>query len=159
MRQGGFLGSVARATGWWIGDWIRYGNASYGERYELAAKVTGYDAQTLMNMVYVASRFEISRRREKLSSSHHAELAALPPDEQERCLDRAERDGLSLRGLREEPTRDSRLDESPAATAASAIAPAPARGLPRDPDVAVDVETKVVCPQCGHLFRDQRAER
>jgi hypothetical protein len=40
MRQGGCLGSVARASGWWIGDWIQYGNARYHEKYEAAAKVT-----------------------------------------------------------------------------------------------------------------------
>ena len=36
-----------------------------------------------MNMVYVASRFEVSRRREMLSWSHHAALAALDRDGQE----------------------------------------------------------------------------
>jgi hypothetical protein len=57
-RQGRCLGSVSRATGWWIGDWIRYGNARYGEKYETAASATGYDIQSLMNMAYVASRLE-----------------------------------------------------------------------------------------------------
>ena len=78
LRQGGRLG-VGRpgAAGWWIGDWVRYGAATYGQRYAVATRVTGYNDQTLMNMVYVATRFEISRRRENLSWSHHAELAAL----------------------------------------------------------------------------------
>ena len=53
-----------------------------------------------MNMVYVATRFEAERRRERLSWSHHAELAALEPDDQEQWLTRAEEQRLSVRDLR-----------------------------------------------------------
>src|SRR5439155_5100733 len=102
VEHGRRLGVVGRAAGWWIGDWLRYGNDRFGERYARASRITGYDAQTLMNMVYVASRYEASRRRENLSWSHHAEVAALPDEEQERWLTRAEADRLSVRCLREE---------------------------------------------------------
>jgi hypothetical protein len=50
------LGRLGDAN-WWLGDWVRYGNAQYGKRYKLAANLTGYDPQTLMNYGYVASRF------------------------------------------------------------------------------------------------------
>src|ERR1700761_5415884 len=66
------LGSIGRGVGWWIGDWLYYGNRRFGERYARAKQITGYDVQTLMNMTYVASRFDASRRRESLSFSHHA---------------------------------------------------------------------------------------
>jgi hypothetical protein len=102
VRQGRWLGAIGRGSGWWIGDWIRYGNARYGERYVPAARVTGYDLQSLRNMAYVAGRFEVPRRREALSFSHHAELAGLPADDQELWLDRAEASALSLRSLRSE---------------------------------------------------------
>jgi hypothetical protein len=36
-----------------------------------------------MNMAYVAGRYEISRRPEKLSFSDHAGLAGLPTEDQE----------------------------------------------------------------------------
>ena len=39
---------------------------------------------------WVAHKFEISRRRENLSFSHHAEVTALEPAEQDDWLDRAE---------------------------------------------------------------------
>ena len=74
------FGEIGRCSQWWLGDWIHYGNAKFGERYSRAVKLTGYDVQSLMNMVYVASRFEISRRRENLSWSHHATLASLELD-------------------------------------------------------------------------------
>ncbi len=96
------FGEIGRCSQWWLGDWIHYGNARFGERYSRAVKLTGYDAQSLMNMVYVASRFEIYRRRENLSWSHHAALAALDVAEQEYWLSRASADKLSVADLRVE---------------------------------------------------------
>jgi hypothetical protein len=96
------FGEIGRCSQWWLGDWIHYGNARFGERYTRAVKLTGYDAQSLMNMVYVASRFEISRRRENLSWSHHAALAALDIDSQEYWLSRAGSDKMSVADLRTE---------------------------------------------------------
>lgn len=101
-EQGRRLGMIGRGAGWWIGDWLNYGNARYGEKYTRAAKLTGYDVQTLRNMVYVAARFETSRRRDALSWTHHAEVAALSDEEQDTWLERAEKDRLSVRSLREE---------------------------------------------------------
>jgi hypothetical protein len=155
-RQGRCLGSVGRACGWWIGDWIQYGNARYGEKYETAARVTGYDVQSLMNMAYVASRFEISRRREKLSFSHHAELAALAPDAQERWLDRAEFDRLSLRRLREELRREARSIGPSGGTTGHAARSLP-NGSPHPGRRPRDAGPNVVCPQCGHHFRASEA--
>ena len=138
--QGRRLGMAGRNVGWWIGDWLRYGNAAYGERYARAANVTGYDAQTLMNMVYVATQVDISRRHEALSWSHHAEVAALPDDEQQRWLTRAEAARLSVRDLREEIRRELRhvrlADANEGCDEADAREPADA----------------VTCPCCGHVF-------
>lgn len=83
------IGAVGRNIQWLLGDWIAYGNQKFGERYVRASKITGYDTQTLMNMVYVASRFENSRRRENLSWSHHETLASLESGEQDSWLDQA----------------------------------------------------------------------
>src|SRR5918999_3592589 len=92
LAYGRRLGVMGRSAGWWIGDWLAYGNHAFGERYARASRITGYDAQTLMNMAYVASRFEASRRHGNLSWSHHAEIAAMNPEEQDRWLQRAETD-------------------------------------------------------------------
>ena len=101
LRQGSKLGLAGRNAAWWIGDWLRYGTRRYGSKYAAAARTTSYDRQTLMNMVYVATRFEFSRRRENLSWSHHAELAALAVADQDRWLDRAAAERFSVRDLRE----------------------------------------------------------
>lgn len=94
------IGSVGRNIQWLLGDWIAYGNQKFGERYARAAKITGYDPQTLMNMVYVATRFSISRRRENLSWSHHEALASQEPVEQDRWLDQAAMHHWSVLDLR-----------------------------------------------------------
>jgi hypothetical protein len=94
------IGSVSRSIQWLLGDWIAYGNLKFGERYTRAAQITGYDTQTLMNMVYVAARFPASRRREKLSWSHHEAVAALGDADQVRWLDQAAVNRWSVADLR-----------------------------------------------------------
>lgn len=94
------FGSVGRNIQWVLGDWIAYGNERFGERYARAATITGYDRQTLMNMVYVATHFPVSRRRENLSWSHHEALAALDSADQARWLDEAAEHRWSVSDLR-----------------------------------------------------------
>lgn len=99
-EAGSRIGSVGRNIQWLLGDWIAYGNQNFGERYARASKISGYDPQTLMNMVYVATRFSVSRRRENLSWSHHEALAALEAEDQDRWLDQAAQHRWSVSDLR-----------------------------------------------------------
>jgi hypothetical protein len=126
---------MSSASSWWIGDWMRYGNAQYGERYGAASKATGYDRQTLMNMAYVSSRFSIERRRASVPWSHHAELAALPAADQDAWLNLAEREHLTVRSLREEVRRGLNARRKTALQVAA-----------RDDTAEVAVN---VCPHCG----------
>jgi hypothetical protein len=120
---------------------VRYGNARYGERYKLVASITGYDTQTLMNMAYVTSRFEPARRRESLSFSHHAELAALCREEQDRWLERAALERLSVRALRAELRRGPRqIGDGRAGRDDRTAAGRPSAGTVR-------------CPCCGETFQ------
>jgi hypothetical protein len=135
-RHGARIGVAGRSSAWWIGDWVRYGAVQYGQKYAVAARVTGYDHQTLMNMVYVANRYAASRRREKLSWSHHAELAALSDAEQDAWLDRVTSRGLTVRALRRELATEGAVSNRsfPSSTTKRATIPL------------------VSCPQCGHEF-------
>ena len=104
------IGSISNASIWWLGDWALYGVGSYGKKYEQAIAVTGLDYQTLRNYAWVAGRFELSRRRDKLSFGHHAELAALPEHEQDEWLDQAERGRWSRNELRSQlKTKQARI--------------------------------------------------
>jgi hypothetical protein len=136
LAMGQRLGAIGRCSQWWIGDWIRYGTARWGERYAEAARVTGYDVASLRNMAWVASRFDLSLRSDKLSWSHHVLLAPLEPDEQRRWLSRAERERLSVADLRLE-LRSARGEEKPGS-------PPGGSGSTRV------VEAADTCPHCGH---------
>lgn len=142
-EQGRRLGVIGRGVGWWIGDWLRYGNERFGERYVRASRITGYDVQTLTNMVYVASRYEPGERREGLSWSHHAEVAAREREERARWLDLAETERMSVRCLRDEVRRARRVEEQAA--------------LPQEQEPSADPDPAVVCPECGCRIREREA--
>jgi hypothetical protein len=90
QQIGGKLKELRGMVHWWIGDWLNYGERRWGEKYTQALEDTAYAYQTLANDKYVASRFQVSRRRESLKWHHHAAVAGMEPDEQERLLDIAE---------------------------------------------------------------------
>jgi len=143
--EGRRIGAMGRGSAWWVGDWLLYGTARWGERYAEAVKITGYDVKSLRNMRYVASRFEMSLRRDILSWSHHALLAAFDSDEQKHWLDRAVADKLSvddlrieLRSARRGRYSTVRLDEE----------------SPRSSNEA----TVLVCPECGHEFQPPQSD-
>lgn len=100
------LCSGARVMNWWIGDWWAAGSHRYGERAKAAASgIFGKEFQTLMGFAYVSRAFPTFRRRKVLSYTHHAEVAALSPEEADELLARAERESLSSRELRMEVMR------------------------------------------------------
>ncbi|MBB5958524.1 hypothetical protein FHS29_005132 [Saccharothrix tamanrassetensis] len=99
-RAGVQLSRIADSSVWCLGDWLIYGQSNYVDRYRQAVEMAGLEYQTLRNYAWVARRFELWRRHEKLSFQHHAEVAALPPDEQDRWLDRAEQNNWSRNQLR-----------------------------------------------------------
>lgn len=137
------IGLVSKSTNWWLGDWVRFGQRRYDQRYQRASELTGYDEQTLMNLAYVAGRFEISRRRETVSWSHHAELAKLDVADQELWLSRAAMQELSVRKLRAELRRAERAALT---LGASTLAELEVRMPKSEP------ERSIVCPHCGETI-------
>ena len=83
---------------WAIGDSLLFGEVRYGEAWSQVADQ--YNHHTLENCRWVASRFAVSRRRENLSFSHHAEVASMEPPDQDGWLDRAEAEGMHRAELR-----------------------------------------------------------
>lgn len=104
-RAGQTLARIERACMWWIGDWWHYGVHAYGERASQVLDMDTYVFQTFMDAGWVAGKIPTSRRREVLSWSHHREVAALDPHEQDYWLDRAEQEGLSRNDLRRDIRR------------------------------------------------------
>ena len=106
---GKVLQHMERSIQWWIGDWLNYGERTYGETYAQAVEATGMKTQTLMNYASVASRVHLGTRVGSLSWSHHREVAALPPEDQDRWLSQAEREGWPLAELRRRMRREAPL--------------------------------------------------
>jgi hypothetical protein len=104
------IAEISHASAWCLGDWLVYGQDSYGDRYKVALEATALDYQTLRNYAWVARRFTISRRRAALSLQHHAEVAALPDSAQDLWLSRAERFSWSRNELRRRVSSDRQVE-------------------------------------------------
>jgi hypothetical protein len=115
-----------RTISWWVGDWWAFGEHHYGARREITEDPgwQGPAYQTCANRAAVCRAFEISRKRDALSFSHHETVAALPPAEQDRLFDRAEREGWSRQRPRRAIKSDARAAcSSEAPTRQSIIVP------------------------------------
>lgn len=84
-----------------LADAINFGDRAYGERYAQWVDEVGLSKRTIANIAYIGRKVDASRRREGVSFSHHAEVAALPPADQEALLDRAIDQGLTRYQLRD----------------------------------------------------------
>lgn len=94
------LTNFGRRVHFWIGDLLNYVESRWGETYAQLMDETGLAYQTLANDKWVTSKVDVSRRRENLRFSHHAEVAGLEPPEQEKWLRKAEREELTTSQLR-----------------------------------------------------------
>lgn len=88
-RAGELLGGIARASLWWVADWLLQGADLYGEKAAQYVAVTGYAEHTLLNLCWVAKAVPASRRREDLSFAHHEAVARLGAEAQVTWLERA----------------------------------------------------------------------
>jgi len=136
---GSSLGRLGRYSRWWIGDWLLYARGKWGEMYTEAIKITGYDYGSLRNMASIAQKFELSRRRDKLSWEHHAALGGLTRDDQDYWLDRA----VALKWSREDLRTELRAAER--------------LGDPRSASTSAESEgdeaATLMCPKCREVIQ------
>ena len=100
---GARLSQIEGGVHWWIGDWLNYGEAKYGEMYAQAMSSTGFALQTLTNDKSVAKKIQFSLRRENLGWSQHKEIAftkGLASSEIAKLLAQAEAEGLTVEELK-----------------------------------------------------------
>ncbi|MEU4804135.1 LmbU family transcriptional regulator [Actinosynnema sp. NPDC023587] len=115
-RIGKQIFAISDSSCWWLGDWLIYGQAQYPDRYKRATEETSLDYQTLRNYAWVARKFGVDRRRSALSFQHHAEVAGLDQEQQDRWLDLAVAGEWSRTRLR----REVRAGRTPARDAVAA---------------------------------------
>lgn len=99
-QLGKVLNTYHKSIMWWIGDWLNYGEKTYGETYAQVVEATNYSYQTVANAKWIAKQIEFSRRRELLDYAHHQEVAGFEVDEQSRWLDEAEKHEWTQKELR-----------------------------------------------------------
>ena len=133
------------AIAWYLGDLMNYTESQFGEEY--AQLFSDWAPHTLANWRWVSKQVPLSRRRDGLSWSHHAEVAGLPPDAQERWLTMAEAEKWTRSDLRRALMPDE--DKAGKPTGTGQIAPrldeqVQSRGKARG-------ET-ITCPFCGQQW-------
>ena len=84
-----------------IGDLLVLGENKFGEQILDYMDAFDYSAHSIQNIKSVARAIPPSRRRENLSWSHHAAVAALPEHKQSEVLSEAESGRLSVMETRE----------------------------------------------------------
>lgn len=148
---GAFLGKVNRSCSFWIGDWLNFGEAVYGEKMAQAAEATGLAPQTLINRASVCRHIPPEGRKASLAFGIHAEVAYLNPEERDSWLAKAEREQWTRARLREE-MRIVRGNGVPGPMGDLAD-----RALPSgDVEILGEPESDPVpthtCPACGYSF-------
>lgn len=130
-RVGAFLQQVEGAVSWWVGDWVNFGEAAYGERYSQALDATGLAYQTVADYAWTARKVDVSRRKETLAFSVHKEVACLPADDQAAVLAEAESHQWSVWQTRHavRQRRDGRTGELPERYVLDEIPPELWRGV------------------------------
>lgn len=106
---GEFVTRTHKASGWWLADWLRYGDsrADWQERLSQAQHVTGLSDKTLMNVRSIGA-IAPSARYANVEFALHAEVARLPETDQQFWLARAEQEGWSRQELRQMLRADKR---------------------------------------------------
>lgn len=106
---------IGASLQWVLGDWLVYGERTWGKTYDDLATITGIAVETLYQYAYVARAVEFSIRIEVLTFAHHQLVAALPADQQAAWLRRAAEEGWTVAKLRAELNPSAPVDAGPLA--------------------------------------------
>ena len=100
VKVGEKLRALRASSKWAIGDWLVFGEHTFGEKFSQAADITGLEPDTLMVYQWVAASVPYKIRREDLTHAHHQVVAKQEPDDIVRWLERAASKGWSVADLR-----------------------------------------------------------
>lgn len=128
------LGNVNQGLLWWIGDWLNYGERTYGETYAQAMDATGKSYATVKQAAYMAKKFPPETRREGLTFSHYGVIAGMDDKQSQPLLQKAEKQEWTVSQLKEERAK---VENKP----------------PKPPKT-----TSVTCPHCHKAFNLEDAE-
>lgn len=95
-KLGSWLGLMNRASVWWIGDWLLYGENRYGETWAQALAATGLTEETLRQRMSVCQAIPPSDRRAGVGFSLHHAVHRLPARQRNTLLRQAQEHGWTL---------------------------------------------------------------
>src|SRR5216110_3362651 len=101
-QVGEFIKHVYKRSGWWLADWMRYGDSreDWNERIDQVVDATGLSAKTCRNVRAIGAIPAAARRPETVEFSLHGEVASMEPDERAHWLELAEVNRWTQRDLR-----------------------------------------------------------
>ena len=103
LALGAPLADVQRATPFYIGDWLAFGESKkfiQRGRYDVAVEITKKTRGTLWVYASVARSVPPLMRIKALRFQHHQLVAPLPAQEQKMWLEKAAKTGLTVKTLR-----------------------------------------------------------
>lgn len=109
---GNFIKKANGAVHFWIGDWLNYGEQTWGEMYSQAMDETDFEYQTLANDKWLAKEIHISLRGENMDVSSAKLLAPLPQKEKEYWANELKKEKIPVRELKER-IKEKRKKELP----------------------------------------------
>ena len=89
LELGTLLTGMESSLNWWIGDWLVFGEHTYGQKYSQAESVTKHRQDYLKACHFVSHKVPSQNRMQGLSWSHHREVAGLSVPEQKKWLNQA----------------------------------------------------------------------
>lgn len=95
VEVGKFIKRSHKSVRFWQGDWLNFGEKNFDE-WEQYFDKNDPDSKPLLEDKWVAKMIPPSRRRSKLSWSHHREVADLEEEDQENMLKVAEENRMEL---------------------------------------------------------------
>lgn len=101
-EQGVVLAQQSNTQKWSLADWLAVGDTAWGgSAYNTAQELFPHlSRKYLMTVAYVGRNVASPLRKDKLSFAHHELVAALEPVEQERALQKALEDGMTVSRLK-----------------------------------------------------------
>lgn len=106
LDAGRLLTGMESSLNWWIGDWLVFGEHTYGQKYSQAEAVTQHRQDYLKACNFVSSKVPSANRIHGLSWSHHREVATLSPSDQKKWLNKAMENEWSVSELRVNMRKD-----------------------------------------------------
>jgi len=101
---GDFIRRAHQAAGWWLVEWIAYGESreDWRDRLDQAIDAGVVNENTVRQYRYVGRNVPVSNRIDGLPFALHVEVASLPKEEQRGWLEKAKEENWSTRELRTE---------------------------------------------------------